>query len=218
MVAPGDWMHMPHTQEGLARLIDRERLADGRIAAAFRTVDRADFVPDRFRGQAYRDRPVGIPEDQTTSQPSLIARMIDVTGPAPDDRALEIGTGYGFQTALLAQLVDHVTTIERWASLADAARGNLERAGIVNVDVIVGDGWLGHEANSPYDVVIVSAAADEVPRPIVEQMNDGARLVVPIREPGGDNVYLFSKEGGALKLLRLVTPARFVPLIHGSER
>jgi protein-L-isoaspartate(D-aspartate) O-methyltransferase len=210
-------MHMPRTQEGLARLIDHERLKDERIATAFRTIDRADFVPENLRSIAYRDRPVGIPEDQTTSQPSLIARMIDVVVPEPTDNALEIGTGYGFQTALLAQLVERVTTIELWASLADTARGNLERAGIVNVDVITGDGWLGYERNSPYDVVIVSAAADEVPVPIIEQMSEGGRLVIPVREPGGDNVYLFTKSDGRPKLSRLVTPARFVPLVHGRK-
>ena len=89
---------MPRTQEGLARLIDRERLKDDRISTAFRTVDRADFVPENLRSIAYRDRPVGIPEDQTTSQPSLIARMIDVTRPQPADTALEVGTGHGFHT------------------------------------------------------------------------------------------------------------------------
>jgi protein-L-isoaspartate(D-aspartate) O-methyltransferase len=211
-------MHMPRTQEGLARLVDRERLTDERIASAFRTVDRADFVPENLRSIAYRDRPVGIPEDQTTSQPTLIARMIDVVRPEPTDNALEVGTGYGFQTALLAQLVERVTTIERWASLAEAARGNLERAGIVNVHVVVGDGWLGYEPDSPYNVVIVSAAADEVPGPFIDQMVEGGRLVIPIREPGGDNVYLFTKSKGKLKLVRLVTPARFVPLVHRQGR
>jgi protein-L-isoaspartate(D-aspartate) O-methyltransferase len=208
---------MPRTQEGLARLIDHERLKDERIANAFRTVDRADFVPEHMRSIAYRDRPVGIPEDQTTSQPSLIARMVDVARSQATDNALEVGTGYGFQTALLAELVDKVTTIERWATLAETARGNLLNAGIVNVEVVVGDGWLGYEKNAPYDVVIVSAAADEVPDPLVEQMADGARLVIPIREPGGDNVYLFTKEGTDLKLTRLVTPARFVPLVRRRE-
>jgi protein-L-isoaspartate(D-aspartate) O-methyltransferase len=208
---------MPRTQEGLARLIEHERLKDERIANAFRTVDRADFVPEHLRSIAYRDRPVGIPEDQTTSQPSLIARMLDVVRPQPTDNALEVGTGYGFQTALLAKLVDRVTTIERWPTLAEAARGNLERAGIVNVEVVVGDGWQGYERNAPYDVIVVSAAADEVPDPLAEQLAEGGRLVIPVREPGGDNVYLFTKEGGELKLKRLVTPARFVPLVRRRD-
>src|SRR5919106_4630460 len=133
---------MPRTQEGLARLIERHGLADGRIAEAFRTVDRADFVPEGMEVEAYIDRPVGIPEAQTTSQPSLIARMIDVAEPHPAAKALEVGTGYGFQTALLATLVKLVISIERWPTLADAARKNLESAGVTNVSVRVGDGWL----------------------------------------------------------------------------
>jgi protein-L-isoaspartate(D-aspartate) O-methyltransferase len=210
-------MVMPNSQEGLARLVERERLADDRIAAAFRKIDRAEFVPGGLRNLAYKDRPVGIPEEQTTSQPSLIARMIDVSQPKPSDNALEIGTGYGFQTALLSQLVERVTTIERRRSLAEAARDNLKRAGIVNVDVVFGDGWLGYAENSPYDVVIVSAAADAVPRALTDQMADDGRLVIPVREPSGDNVYLFTKKGEGLKLKRLVTPARFVPLVHDPD-
>jgi protein-L-isoaspartate(D-aspartate) O-methyltransferase len=208
---------MPRTQEGLARLIERHGLSDKRIAEAFRAVDRAGFVPRGMEVEAYIDRPVGLPEAQTTSQPSLIARMIDVAQPHAADKALEIGTGYGFQTALLASLVKHVVSIERWDSLAEAARANLKRAGIVNVDVRVGDGWLGCAEEGPFDLAIVSAAADEVPEALVEQLADGGRLVVPLAEPTGDNVYLFTKEKGRLRNRRLVTPARFVPLVHEED-
>jgi protein-L-isoaspartate(D-aspartate) O-methyltransferase len=205
---------MPRAQESLARLIERHGLADARIADAFRKVDRADFVPEGMRFEAYVDRPVGLPENQTTSQPSLIARMIDVAKPRPTDRALEIGTGYGFQTALLAQLVAEVISIERWPSLAKTARANLRRAGIANAEVRVGDGWMGCPDAAPFDVIIVSAAADELPRSLEEQLAEGGRLVIPLAEPSGDNVYLFQKKGDRLKRLRLVTPARFVPLVH----
>jgi protein-L-isoaspartate(D-aspartate) O-methyltransferase len=205
---------MPRTQEGLARLIERQGLADARIADAFRKVDRADFVPEGMRIEAYVDRPVGIPENQTTSQPSLIARMIDVVRPRPPDRALEIGTGYGFQTALLAQLADRVVSIERWASLAETARANLERAGISNAEVRVGDGWLGAPDAAPFDVIVVSAAANALPGPLQEQLAEGGRLVIPLAEPTGDNVYLFKKKAGRMERARLVTPARFVPLVH----
>jgi protein-L-isoaspartate(D-aspartate) O-methyltransferase len=205
---------LPRTQEGLAHLIERERLRDPRIVDAFRTLDRADFVPDSVRGHAYRDRPIGLPEEQTTSQPTLIARMVDVARPASSDRVLEVGTGYGFQTALLAKLASHVTSIERHPSLASAARANLERAGLDNVEVILGDGWAGYPPNSPYDVIVVSAAADEVPDALVEQLADGGRMVIPLRERTGDNVYLFEKRGGDLNRVALVTPARFVPLVR----
>jgi protein-L-isoaspartate(D-aspartate) O-methyltransferase len=208
---------MPRTQEGLARLVEREGVRDERIVEAFRTIDRADFVPQRYRFDAYRDRPVGIPEDQTTSQPSLIARMIDVTAPQRDDNVLEVGAGYGFQTALLASVAKSVIGIELWPSLAKAASENLERAGIRNARVIVGDGWAGYEENAPYDVVIVSAAADEVPDALVKQLEEGGRLVIPVREPTGDNVYVFVKRDGRLERGRLVTPARFVPLVRPRE-
>lgn len=205
---------MPRSQEGLVRLVERHGLNNPRIVDAFRTVDRGDFVPAGMKGEAYIDRPVGIPEAQTTSQPSLIARMIDVAGPRPNDKALEVGTGYGFQTALLAVLVSHVVSIERWDSLASAARANLERAGFTNVDVRVGDGWLGCPDAAPFDLIIVSAAADDVPAALEEQLVDGGRLVIPVAEPTGDNVYLFTKGEGRLRGKRLVTPARFVPLVH----
>jgi protein-L-isoaspartate(D-aspartate) O-methyltransferase len=205
---------MPRSQEGLARLIERHGLASTRIADVLRKVDRAEFVPEGARHEAYIDRPVGIPENQTTSQPSLIARMIDVAAPRATDRALEIGTGYGFQTALLAQLVAEVVSIERWASLADVARANLQRSGITNAEVRVGDGWLGAPNRAPFDIIIVSAAADGVPRPLEEQLADGGRLVIPLAEPSGDNVYLMERKQGRLKQTMLVTPARFVPLVH----
>lgn len=205
---------MPRTQEGLARLIEKERLNDRRIAQAFRTVDRGDFVPEALRGQAYRDRPVGIPEEQTTSQPSLIARMIDAARPEASDRVLEVGTGYGFQTALLAFLAAHVTSIERHQTLAAAGRENLVRAGYRNVEVIVGDGWAGYEPNAPYNAIVVSAAAEEVPKALVEQLADGGRMVIPVRERSGDNVYLFEKQGSVVHRRALITPARFVPLVR----
>ena len=208
---------MPRTQEGLARLIEREQLRDGRIVDAFRTVDRADFVPRALRVHAYRDRPVGLPHEQTTSQPSLIARMIDAAHPRPGDNALEVGTGFGFQTALLARLCERVTSIERHENLAEAARANLVAANITNAEVLVGDGWAGYQPNAPYNEVVVSAAAEEVPEALVGQLADGGRLVIPLREGSGDNVYLFEKSGGGLRRRALITPARFVPLVRSED-
>jgi protein-L-isoaspartate(D-aspartate) O-methyltransferase len=217
IVAPEMAVVMPRSQEGLARLIEREGLRSSEVAQAFRAVDRADFVPEGHRFAAYRDRPVGLPEEQTTSQPSLIARMLDATRPGPRDIALEVGTGYGFQTALLARLVPRVVSIERRPSLASTARANLERAGITNVEVVVGDGWAGYPDAAPYDIIVVSAAAATVPDALVEQLKDGGRMVIPIREARGDNVYLFVNRDGRLVLKRLVTPARFVPLVRSPD-
>jgi protein-L-isoaspartate(D-aspartate) O-methyltransferase len=206
---------MPRTQEGLARLVEREGLRDARIVDAFRKIRRADFVPPGSERDAYSDRPVGIPESQTTSQPSLIARMIDAVAPKPTERALEVGTGLGFQTALLAQLVAQVVSVERWESLARLARASLDRVGVDNVEIIVGDGWKGAPDHAPFHVIVVSAAATGVPPALAEQLADGGRMVIPVRADRGDDVLLFEKVNGELRQVRLVTPARFVPLVPG---
>jgi protein-L-isoaspartate(D-aspartate) O-methyltransferase len=203
---------MARGQEGLARVVASEGV-DPRIVDAFRAVAREDFVPDQARWEAYSDRPIGIPERQTTSQPSLIARMIDAAAVGPDDRVLEVGTGFGFQTALLAKLAREVISIERHGSIAGAARANLERAGLDNVEVVVGDGWQGRAETAPYDAVIVSAGASDVPAALTDQLVEGGRLVIPLRSGRGDDVYLFRKQGSSLRRIRLVTPARFVPLV-----
>jgi protein-L-isoaspartate(D-aspartate) O-methyltransferase len=206
---------MPRSQDGLARLVGREGVSD-RVTEAFRAIDRADFVPHDARAEAYADRPIPIPEGQTTSQPSLIARMIDVASVQADDRVLEVGTGYGFQTALLAHLAREVVSIDRHESLAARARANLERAGVRNVTVLTGDGWQGAPEHAPFEAIVVSAAASEVPRALTDQLSDGGRLVIPVRAPMGDEVLLFVKRGGELVRDRLVTPARFVPLVPGE--
>ncbi|MGH2806417.1 MAG: protein-L-isoaspartate(D-aspartate) O-methyltransferase [Actinomycetota bacterium] len=203
---------MARGQEGLARLVESEGV-DPRIVEAFRAIAREDFVPDQARWEAYSDRPIGIPERQTTSQPSLIARMIDAAAIVPDDRVLEVGTGFGFQTALLAKVAREVVSIERHGSIAGAARDNLERAGLDNVEVVVGDGWQGRPETAPYDAIIVSAGASDVPAALTAQLADGGRLVIPLRSGHGDDVYLFRKRGDSLESVRLVTPARFVPLV-----
>ncbi|MFN2587812.1 MAG: protein-L-isoaspartate(D-aspartate) O-methyltransferase [Actinomycetota bacterium] len=203
---------MPKTNEGLARLV-RGDLGPGRIADAFTEVDRAGFVPPGST-DVYRDRPVPIPEGQTTSQPSLIARMIEALDPRPDDRVLEVGTGYGYQTALLAKLCREVVSIERWESLAEQARKNLAAAGTQNADVIVGDGWKGCRARAPFDGIVVAAAATEVPSAYHEQLADGGRLVIPVKRRGSDEVTLYVKGDAELEAVRLVAPARFVPLVR----
>jgi protein-L-isoaspartate(D-aspartate) O-methyltransferase len=190
--------------------------ASEKVVEAFTKVHREDFVPRRARGAAYGDRPVMIPQHQTTSQPSLIARMIDAAEVKESDSVLEIGTGYGFQTALLAQLCRHVYSIERHAELAEAARLNLKNAGITNATVVVGDGWLGLPSEAPFDAIIVSAAATHVPAAFEEQLRAGGRLVIPVKGRLGDEVTLFRKARQGLKRERLITPARFVPLVPGT--
>lgn len=206
---------MPRSLESLAALIEREDLDDPRIAQEFRRLDRAGFVPHQLRGEAYLDRPVALPFRQTTSQPSLIARMVDAAAVKPTDRVLEIGTGYGFQTALLARLAAEVVSVERYAGLADGARANLAAAGIENAEVIVGNGWEGVAERAPFDAVVVSAAAMEVPQALIDQLVEGGRMVIPVTVGTSDDVLLFVKEGERLLRKKLVTPARFVPFVKG---
>ena len=208
---------MPRSREGLVRLIQKEGVS-ATVVDAFRAVAREDFVPSSAAGDAYKDRPVGILEGQTTSQPSLIARMLDAARLSPDDHVLEVGTGFGFQSALLAHLVRSIVTIDRYASIVEAARTNLKRAGIENVTVVIGDGWLGWSELAPYDAVVVSAAAVDVPAPLGEQLRVGGRLVIPLRAGSGDEVVLFEREVHGLRRARLLTPARFVPLVQGMPR
>ena len=206
---------MPKGNAGLARLIRRE-IGPGRIADAFAEVDRAGFVPPGS-SDVYRDRPVVIPEGQTTSQPSLIARMIEALDPGPDERVLEVGTGFGYQTALLAKLCKEVVSMERWEPLAGQARRNLAAAGTQNAHVFVGDGWRGCPEKAPFDGIVVAAAATEVPSPYVGQLVEGGRLVIPVKRRGSDEVTLYVKTGGALETVRLIAPARFVPLVKEEQ-
>jgi protein-L-isoaspartate(D-aspartate) O-methyltransferase len=203
------------TSEDLARLVERETRDDDRLVAAFRRVPRADFVPPEARELAYRDRPIPIPEHQTTTQPTLIARMIHAASVGGTDRVLEVGTGYGFQTALLAELAGSVVSVERYSDLLETARSNLERAGIEGVELVLGDGWSGHPEGAPYDAIVVSAAAPRIPPALAEQLAEGGRLVIPLSGPLGDEVWLHHKRAAAVERVRLVTPARFVPLVEG---
>lgn len=208
---------MPQSFDGLAQVIEALGLRDPRIASAFRRIDRANFVPEELIAEAYADRPVPIPRGQTTSQPSLIAMMIDAAAPGPDDKVLEIGTGYGFQTALLAELARSVVSIDRWPELVGSAERNLARNGISNVSVHTGDGWKGYPLEAPYDAIVVSAAAESVPEALMEQLTDGGRLVIPVTSGGSDNVLLFVREGDKVVQRGLVSPARFVPLVRETE-
>lgn len=205
---------MPDGREGLARLVEAEGMSP-RVVAAFRAVARADFVPEHARKQAYDDRPIEILGRQTTSQPSLIARMIEAADVLPGDRVLEVGTGFGFQTAIIAALGAEVVSIDRNASIAEVARANLDAAGI-EADVVVGDGWQGWPERAPYDAIVVSASASEVPVAFEDQLNEAGRLVIPVQAARGDDVLVFVKQGGRLVKTRLLTPARFVPLVPGD--
>jgi protein-L-isoaspartate(D-aspartate) O-methyltransferase len=148
----------------------------------------------------------------------LIAQMIGAAEVATTDRVLEVGTGYGYQTALLARIAAEVVSIERWPELAEAARSNLERNGLDNVSVIVGDGWKGHPPLAPYDAIVVSAAASSLPEALSAQLAEGGRLVIPLVSGGSDDVMRFTKKAGEISGGELVVPARFVPLVRDEDQ
>jgi protein-L-isoaspartate(D-aspartate) O-methyltransferase len=204
--------------EDLVGVVRAEGVRDRRVLAAFRAVPRALFVPAEAAPQAYLDEPIRIPHGQVTTQPSLIAAMVAALGLTGGERVLEVGTGLGFQTAVLARLARMVVSVERFADLAAQARASLTAAGVGGVTVVVGDGTLGVPEHAPYQAIVVAAAAPRVPGPLVEQLADGGRLVHPVGPGGREEVTAFSKQAGRLVADARLVPARFVPLVgaHGT--
>lgn len=204
---------MARSQQDLVKTVVSSGVVDERLIEAFRTIPRADFVPEESRSIAYEDRPIPIAREQVTTQPSLSAMMIEALDPGPESRVLEVGTGLGFQTALLAYLAREVVSIEVWEDLANKAASNLARQGITNVDIRVGDGSLGVPERAPYDAILVSAAFTEVPGPLFDQLVDGGRIVQPIGPGGSETVTLFRRVGNDMRRVREIIPARFVRLV-----
>jgi protein-L-isoaspartate(D-aspartate) O-methyltransferase len=190
---------------------------DPSLLEAIAAVPRAQFVPPDLAAHAYQDAPQPIPHGQVTTQPSLVTQMVEALELSSSDRVLEIGTGFGWQTALLAHLAGEVWSVERWEDIARTARMHLECHGVDNATVVVGDGSAGLPEHAPYDAILVAAAFPQVPAPLVEQLGEGGRLVQPIGLGGVDEVVLFEKRGGVLERRRLVTGAHFVRLYgeHG---
>jgi protein-L-isoaspartate(D-aspartate) O-methyltransferase len=212
----------PGTGDGPERLVGIVRargIRDRRLLDAIAAVPRAGFVPPDQSHRAYSDEPIPIGRGQVTTQPSLVASMLDALGLEGHERSLEVGTGLGWQTALLARVTQRVFSIERFADLAEEARGNLERHDIGNAEVVVGDGTSGLREQAPFDAIVVSAAFTQVPEPLVAQLRDGGRLVQPIGPGGHDQVTLFERRGDALERRASVIPAHFVKLYgeHGFE-
>jgi protein-L-isoaspartate(D-aspartate) O-methyltransferase len=214
---PQDRVPVPGTPEYLVWAAEAEGVRDPRIREALRWVRRQDFVPPEWAGRAYEDRPIPIARDQVTTQPSLVARMLDGLRLTGTERVLEVGTGLGFQTALLEALAEEVWSVERFPDLAEEARANLAAAGITGATVVVGDGTLGLPEHAPYDAILVSAAAPRVPPPLIDQLAEGARLVHPVGPGGREIVVAFRKEGSGLVEERRIVPAHFVRLVgrHG---
>ena len=198
------------------RMVDQHLRArgitDDRVLEAMARVPRHEFAPPRFRNQAYEDHPLPIGEGQTISQPYIVAIMLEALALTPADRVLEVGTGSGYVTALLAQLTAEVISIERHRALADSATEVLSRLGYQNVRVIVGDGSRGFAEAAPYNAIIVSAAAPELPHELVEQLAEGGRLIIPVGWEDSQQLQLIEKRNGQLRT-SLRELCRFVPLI-----
>jgi protein-L-isoaspartate(D-aspartate) O-methyltransferase len=192
--------------------IRRRGVTDQDVLDAMERVPRHEFVPPQYQAQAYADHPLPIGYGQTISQPYIVALMTELLQLETTDRVLEIGTGSGYQAAILAEIVAEVYTVEIVEPLAIEARERLERLGFDNVHALHADGYFGWEEHAPYDAIIVTAAPDHIPQPLVQQLKDGAKLVIPVGPPGGyQTLWQITKEGDQVKK-RNVTGVLFVPL------
>jgi protein-L-isoaspartate(D-aspartate) O-methyltransferase len=185
---------------------------DERVLAAMERIPRHEFAPEPYRNQAYEDHPLPIGEGQTISQPYIVAVMLEALALSASDRVLEVGTGSGYLTALLAELVAQVFSIERHGVLADTAGHLLRRLGYRNVKVIVGDGGQGFPEAAPYDAIIVSAAAPELPPALVAQLAEGGRMILPVGMEDSQQLHLIRIENGQPRVT-LRELCRFVPLV-----
>ena len=198
----------------LAQLAARD-IADTLVLQAMAEIPRHKFVPLPLRNMAYQDRPLPIGKNQTISQPYIVAFMTQALELEADDRVLEIGTGSGYQAAVLARLVEHVYTIEIIPSLGESARAVLQRQGHDNVTVRVGDGYVGWPEKAPFDAIMVTAAPDHVPRALVEQLAEGGHLVLPVGDYYQELLRLTKRKG---KIRReSLLPVRFVPMTGQAQ-
>lgn len=199
------------------RMVEQQLASPGRditnrrVLAVMGKVPRHELVPAEVRRLAYSDQPLPIGHGQTISQPFIVAFMTEKLDPKPTDRVLEIGTGSGYQAAVLSELVAKVYTIEIVEPLARRAEADLKRLGYTNVFVRAGDGYKGWPEAAPFDAVIVTCAPDHVPQPLVDQLKEGGRMIIPVGPAGDQSLYLLEKKGGKVER-RAILPVRFVPM------
>ena len=203
-------------QQMVERQLRARGIRDERLLSAMAQVPRHDFVEPRYREQAYEDHPLPIGAGQTVSQPYIVALMLELLQLEPSSKVLEIGTGSGYQTALLAKLASHVYSVERHPELAREAQGTLSRLGLGNVTLAVGDGSQGLPEHAPFDAIIVSAAAAQIPPPLFEQLREGGRMIIPVGPSDVQELQLVRKREGK-PLITVLEGCRFVPLISGAK-
>jgi protein-L-isoaspartate(D-aspartate) O-methyltransferase len=210
---------MTGARRRLVELLREKGIRDLAVLRAFDMTPRHAFVPSGVRHRAYEDAPLPIGSGQTISQPSIHARYLELLGLKGDERALEIGTGSGYQTVLLSHLVAQVFTIERIPALYAMAREAIARAGAKNVSMLLGDGTVGWREYAPYDAILVSAGGPSIPQPLVDQLAEGGRMLVPVGPKEEQVLTLVVRKGGAIAATDVV-PVRFVPLfgMHGWEQ
>jgi len=202
-------------QEMIESQLRARGIEDERVLQAMAHVPRHRFVAEAFWNQAYEDHPLPIGEDQTVSQPFIVARMLEALALTPSDKVLEIGTGSGYQTALLAELSACVYSMERHTRLAHDAENRLAQLHYSNVKIRVGDGSQGWPDQAPFDAIVVAAAASDVPPPLFAQLREGGRMVIPIGPPDIQELQLIRKADGR-PVIHYLEGCRFVPLV--SER
>jgi len=201
-------------QEMVERQLKGRDITDTRVLAAMGKVPRHRFVRPGMVGDAYADRPLPIDEGQTISQPYIVALMTQLLELKGSERVLEVGTGSGYQAAVLAELVKQVYTIEILPGLARTAAVRLEELGFINVHVRAGDGYRGWPDEAPFDAIIVTAGASHVPVPLVDQLKEGGRLVIPVDAAGGYQELLQCRKARGQLSTTVIAPVRFVPLIE----
>jgi protein-L-isoaspartate(D-aspartate) O-methyltransferase len=205
----------------VADTIEARGVADPRVLAAMRKVPRHEFVSEAMKSRAYSDSPLPIEHDQTISQPYIVALMTELAQVGPDDRVLEVGTGSGYQAAVLAEMTSKpIVSIEIVEPLATSARATLERLGYGSkVKVIAGDGYRGWPEAAPFDAILVTAAPEQVPAPLIEQLAVGGRLVIPVGDSGNQElrVLVRTKEGPEGIDEQTVLPVRFVPMTGEAQ-
>jgi protein-L-isoaspartate(D-aspartate) O-methyltransferase len=191
-------------------------IKDERVLAAMAKMPREQFIPMDARPDAYEDGPLPIGYDQTISQPYIVAFMTEQLRPKPRDRVLEIGSGSGYQAAILAELVADVYTIEIVEPLAKSAGATVQRLGYKNVHIRVGDGYKGWPEEAPFDAIIVTCAPENVPQPLIDQLQDGGRMIIPVGERFAQQLFLLEKKNGQVKESATL-PVRFVPMLREKK-